>query len=31
MKAILLDGSQLNDVTGQRVYATLTTELASRD
>lgn len=30
MKAILLDGSRSNDVTGQRVYAALTTELRSR-
>ena len=30
MKAILLDGSQPNDVTGQRVHAALTTELESR-
>lgn len=30
MKAILLDGSQANDVTGQRVYVALTTELKSR-
>lgn len=30
MKAILLDGSQPNDVTGQRAYTALTTELKSR-
>lgn len=30
MKAILLDGSQSNDVTGQRVYTALTAELKSR-
>src|SRR5512145_879253 len=30
MKAILLDGSQRNDVTGQRVYAALRMELESR-
>jgi multimeric flavodoxin WrbA len=30
MKAILLNGSQSNDVTGQRVYTALTTELEAR-